>query len=78
MAIGEAIRHDSENIATTPLDRAGLDGLNRDIPRAGAYEKTLARFKNDVFPRLGRRPIAEIDAPEVLEGTSPRSPSPPN
>lgn len=27
------------------------------------YEKTLARFKNDVFPWLAKRPIAEIDAP---------------
>jgi integrase len=32
----------------------------------GQYEKTLARFKSDVFPWLGRRPIAEIDAPEIL------------
>ena len=32
----------------------------------GQYEKTLARFKGDVFPWLGRRPIAEIDAPEIL------------
>ncbi|CAM2169449.1 Integrase [Paraburkholderia sacchari] len=30
-------------------------------------KKTLARFKKDVFPWLGRRPITEIDAPEVLE-----------
>jgi len=32
----------------------------------GQYQKTLARFKSDVFPWLGRRPIAEIDAPEIL------------
>jgi len=32
----------------------------------GQYEKTLARFKSDVLPWLGRRPIAEIDAPEIL------------
>ncbi|MBE2967045.1 integrase arm-type DNA-binding domain-containing protein [Burkholderia cepacia] len=30
------------------------------------YEKTLARFRNDVFPWIGKRSIAEIDAPEVL------------
>ena len=30
------------------------------------HEKTLARFKNDVFPWLGKRPITEIDAPEIL------------
>jgi len=30
------------------------------------YEKTMAPFKNDVFPWIGKRPIAEIDAPELL------------
>lgn len=32
----------------------------------GQYEKTLARFNADVFPWLGKRPIAEVDAPEIL------------
>ncbi len=31
------------------------------------HEKTLARFKNDAFPWLGKRPIAEIEAPEILD-----------
>ncbi|PXW18426.1 tyrosine-type recombinase/integrase [Paraburkholderia caballeronis] len=31
------------------------------------YEKTLARFKNDALPWLGKRPISEIDAPEILD-----------
>ncbi len=30
------------------------------------HYKTLARMENDVFPWLGKRPIAEIDAPEIL------------
>lgn len=30
------------------------------------HVKTLARMENDVFPWLGKRPIAEIDAPEIL------------
>lgn len=30
------------------------------------HTKTLARMENDVFPWLGKRPIAEIDAPEIL------------
>ena len=30
------------------------------------YDKTLARFKNDAFPWLGKRPISEIEAPEIL------------
>ncbi|TAM02192.1 MAG: DUF4102 domain-containing protein [Paraburkholderia sp.] len=31
------------------------------------YDKTLARFKNDAFPWLGKRPISEIEAPEILD-----------
>ncbi len=38
----------------------------KTVVEIGQYEKTLARFKNDVFPWLGRRPITEIDAPEIL------------
>ncbi|CAB3759436.1 tyrosine-type recombinase/integrase [Paraburkholderia solisilvae] len=30
------------------------------------YDKTLARFKVDALPWLGKRPITEIDAPEIL------------
>ncbi|KWH23378.1 integrase [Burkholderia cepacia] len=30
------------------------------------HEKTLARFNNDVLPWLGKRPITNIDAPEIL------------
>jgi len=33
---------------------------------AGSWEKTKARFEKDVFPWLGKRPIGEIDAPEIL------------
>ncbi|KIX48628.1 integrase [Burkholderia pseudomallei] len=32
----------------------------------GQYTKTLARFENDVFPWLGKRPVTDIDAPEIL------------
>lgn len=32
----------------------------------GQYEKTLSRMVSDVFPWLGKRPISEIDAPEIL------------
>ncbi|QBQ97914.1 tyrosine-type recombinase/integrase [Paraburkholderia pallida] len=38
----------------------------KTMVQIGQYEKTLARFKADVLPWLGKRPIAEIDAPEVL------------
>jgi len=33
---------------------------------AGHAERTRIRFEQDAFPWLGRRPIAEIDAPELL------------
>ncbi len=32
----------------------------------GQYEKTLSRMVSDVFPWMGKRPISEIDAPEIL------------
>lgn len=32
----------------------------------GSWAKTLSRFEGDVFPWLGKRPISEIDAPEIL------------
>jgi len=32
------------------------------------YEKTLARFVNDAFPRPGKRSLDQIDAPEILPG----------
>ncbi|MDQ7975926.1 integrase arm-type DNA-binding domain-containing protein [Paraburkholderia sp. SARCC-3016] len=31
------------------------------------YDKTLARFNNDAFPWLGKRPVSEIEAPEILD-----------
>lgn len=31
------------------------------------YDKTLARFRNDALPWLGKRPVSEIDAPEILD-----------
>lgn len=39
----------------------------RSYVEAAQYEKTLARFKNDALPWLGKRPISEIDAPEILD-----------
>jgi integrase len=33
----------------------------------GHADRTRIRFEQDVFPWLGRRPIAEIEAPELLE-----------
>ena len=39
----------------------------RDYVELAQYEKTLARFRKDVFPWLGRRAIALIEAPEILD-----------
>lgn len=33
---------------------------------AGHAERTRIRFEQDAFPWIGRRPIAEVDAPELL------------
>ncbi|WP_175964190.1 tyrosine-type recombinase/integrase [Burkholderia pyrrocinia] len=38
----------------------------KTVVQAAQHTKTLARFKHDVLPWLGRRPISEIDAPEIL------------
>jgi integrase len=36
-------------------------------PLSASHRKRVyARFQNDVFPRIGRRPIAEITPPELL------------
>lgn len=42
-----------------------MDGRKTQVS-LGQHEKTLARMKSDVFPWMGRRPISEIDAPEIL------------
>lgn len=46
--------------------REWLEGRKSRVAEA-QHLKTLARLENDVFPWLGRRPISEIGAPEVLE-----------
>lgn len=54
--------------ATNSFEMVALGWMSerKSYVEIGQYEKTLARFKKDVFPWLGRLPIAEIDAPEVL------------
>ena len=42
-----------------------LEGRKTQIGLA-QHERMLARMKKDVFPWLGKRPISEIDAPEIL------------
>jgi len=45
--------------------REWLDGRKSHVEPA-QHVKTLARLENDVFPWIGKRPITEIDAPEIL------------
>lgn len=56
-----AITHSFEAVALAWMKE------RRDYVEPAQYERTLARFKNDVFPWLGRRSIAQIEAPEILD-----------
>lgn len=42
-------------------------GKNRDTWAPSHADKIIARLENDVFPWLGSRPVADINAPDVLE-----------
>lgn len=50
-----------EAVATAWMDE------RRPYVKPAQYDKTLARFKSDAFPWLGSRPIAEVEAPEILD-----------
>lgn len=45
--------------------REWLEGRKSHVEPA-QVTKTLARLEKDVFPWMGKRPMAEIDAPEIL------------
>jgi integrase len=38
----------------------------KTVVQMSQHEKTLARLENDVFPWIGKRPITEINAPDIL------------
>jgi len=54
--------------ATNSFEMVSLGWMNerKDYVTAGSWGKTKARFEKDVFPWIGKRPVAEIDAPEIL------------
>ncbi len=54
--------------ATNSFEAVALGWMAELTPyvTAGSMAKTKARFEKDVFPWLGKRPVADIDAPEVL------------
>lgn len=45
--------------------REWMEGRKSHVESA-QHIKTLARMENDVFPWIGKRPITELSAPEVL------------
>ena len=71
---------DEAKAETTRMEAAGLPGpgtfehvardwlttIHEAKVSAGHAERTRIRLEQDAFPWLGRRPIAEIDAPELL------------
>jgi integrase len=54
--------------ALNSFEAAALEWMAHrgETVEAAQNAKTLARFESDVFPWLGKRPIAEIEAPEIL------------
>ncbi|MEM5315569.1 integrase arm-type DNA-binding domain-containing protein [Paraburkholderia sp. JHI869] len=69
---GEAKKADkraAKLAATNSFEAVALAWMDERRPyvEPAQYDKTLARFKNDAFPWLGKRPISEIEAPEILE-----------
>ncbi|MCA8144457.1 tyrosine-type recombinase/integrase [Burkholderia vietnamiensis] len=55
-----AASNDLESVARAWMTERGK------IVEVGQYEKTMSRFVRDVFPYIGKRPIHEVDAPEIL------------
>ena len=47
--------------------RDWLTTIHQSKVSAGHADRTRIRLEQDVFPWLGRRPIAEIEAPELLQ-----------
>ncbi len=60
-AAGEALPGTFEAVA-----REWLVTVHEAKVSAGHAERTRIRFEQDAFPWIGRRPIAEVDAPELL------------
>ena len=64
----KAVKRDADiaNASTFEIvARDWMDGRKTQV-EPGQYVKTLSRMENDVFPWMGKRPISEIDAPEIL------------
>ena len=69
---GEAKKADKRAVriaAANSFESVALAWMEERRPyvEPAQYDKTLARFKNDAFPWLGKRPVSEIQAPEILD-----------
>lgn len=69
---GEAKKADKRAVriaAANSFESVALAWMEERRPyvEPAQYDKTLARFKNDALPWLGKRPVSEIQAPEILE-----------
>ncbi|WP_233831765.1 tyrosine-type recombinase/integrase [Paraburkholderia sp. ZP32-5] len=69
---GEAKKADKRAVriaAANSFEAVALAWMDERRPyvEQAQYDKTLARFQNDAFPWLGKRPISEIEAPEILD-----------
>ncbi len=49
-----------------PLAREWVETIHQASVSAPHAVRTLIRFENDVFPYIGRLPVAEVGAPELL------------
>ena len=72
----QAVKAETQRLAAAGLPGPGtfehtardwLKTIHEAKVSAGHSERTRIRFEQDVFPWIGRRPIAEIESPELLE-----------
>lgn len=64
-ATKRATRHGSENTFEAVAREWIANQRNRLAPRYWAL--LLARLEADIFPQIGSRPVADVDAPELLD-----------
>ena len=64
----KAIKRNTETANASTFEIVARDWMvdRKNQIEPSQYVKTLSRMENDVFPWMGKRPISEIDAPEIL------------
>jgi integrase len=65
----KAIKRDAKLATQNTFEIVAREWLSKERKRLAAkyYALLLARLEGDIFPRIGSRPISEVDAPELLE-----------